>query len=113
METAMPATKDVWVYAAEKVKNKGVLARIGHSARFHSLRSAVNSKGSLGSKGLGVLTALGRASFNLIPLPIFSSLLSAAETAIEKKLRAWNHERSGRDQTSHTDYVKFQLKELS
>ena len=109
----MPSTKDVWEFATEKVKNKGVFSRIGHSARFHSLRSAVNSKGSLGSKGLSVLTAVGRASFNLIPLPIFGSLLSSAETAIEKKLRSWAHGRAGRDKTAHVDYVKFQLKELS
>jgi hypothetical protein len=109
----MPSTKDVWVYAAEKVKNKGVLARMGHSARLHSVRSAFNSGGSFASKGLSVITAVGRASFNLIPLPIFSSLLSSAETAIEKKLRSWSHARSGRDKTAHVDYVKFQLKELS
>jgi hypothetical protein len=106
----MALDKNIWAYAKSKVDNKGILARIGHSARFHSVRSAVNSKGSFGSKLLKGLGAVGRASFSLIPIPIIGSLLSSAEQAIEGKIRSWTHTRHG---VGDPNYVKFALKEAS
>ena len=110
----MPAevTKDIFKYATAQVANKGILDRIGHSARFHSLRSAVNSRGSLGSKLLSVLGAAGRASFNLIPIPIIGSLLASAETAIEGKLRSLHHDRRAGQATTDAEKIKFKIKEL-
>ncbi|QYY33247.1 MULTISPECIES: hypothetical protein [Cupriavidus] len=111
----MPTTRDIWVYAAEKVSNKGVMARIGHSARFHGLRSAINSKGSFASKALGGLTAIGRASLSLIPIPVIGGLISQAETAIEGKLRSYMHTRKLNRGGPITveEHVKFSLKEAS
>lgn len=110
----MAVDTNIWDYAAAKVANKGVLARIGHSARFHSVRSAVNSKGSMGSKVLKGLGAIGRASFSLIPIPIIGGLLASAESAIEGKIRSWSHSRHnpGADTGVIAD-VKFALKEAS
>jgi len=107
----MPLDTNIWKYAAEKVDNKGVLARIGHSSRFHSVRSAVNSKGSFGSKLLKGLGAVGRASFSLIPIPIIGGLLSSAEQAVESKIRSWSHDRH--QKTGEPINVKFALKEAS
>lgn len=106
-------TKNVWEYAAIKVHNKGVLARIGHSSRFHSMRSAINSKGSFGSKALQALGAAGRASLSLIPIPVIGSLLSQAEQAIESKLRSYVHTRKLKPGITKGEEVKFKLKEVS
>lgn len=116
----MTATKDVWVYAKAKVDNKGIMARIGHSARLHSIRSAFNSKGSMGSKVLKGLGAVGRAAFSLIPIPVIGSLLSQVEQAVEGKIRSWSHSRHNpglsedrRKMLADVTSVKFALKELS
>lgn len=107
-------TKDVWVYAANKVANKGVFNRIAHSGKFHSVRSAFNSGGSFGSKAIGALTAVGRASLGLIPIPVIGSLLSIAQSAIEGKIRAHVHQKhiDGKTATD-PDFIKFSLKEAS
>jgi hypothetical protein len=115
MPNALPtATKDIWVYAAYKVANKSLLQRVAHSSRFHSLRSAVSSRGSFGSKFLSGLTAVGRGAFNLIPIPIIGSLLSQAESAIEAKFRTYLHSNHVKRATvGDAEYVKFQLKDAS
>lgn len=111
------STKDIWVFSKAKVANKGVMARIGHSARFHSVRSAVNSKGSAGSKILKGLGALGRASFALIPIPVIGTLLASVESAVEGKIREWSHSRHNatfaRTNAVADVDVKFALKEMS
>ena len=116
----MAATKDIWVFAKAKVDNKGVLARIGHSSRLHGIRSAFNSKGSMGSKVLKGLGSAGRAAFNLIPIPVIGALLSQVEQAVEGKIRSWSHSRHNpglsedrRKMLSDVIDVKFALKELS
>lgn len=108
-------TTDVWKYAAAKVSNKGILSRVAHSGRFHGIRSAVNSKGSFGSKALGALTAVGRASLGLIPIPVIGSLIATAQSAIEGKVRTYLHKKhtEGKVASSDPEYVKFSLKEAS
>ena len=54
--------EDIFAYAKKCVDNKTVAARIGHSAKLHSLRSAVSSKGSAASK----LSSLGGAAVRAI-----------------------------------------------
>lgn len=107
---------DIFVFARQRVDNKGVVARIKHSAKFHSLRSAMSGKGSFASKGLSVLGIAARASFKLIPVPIVGDLLGAAHKAVEEKVRGWHHsKRRGQAEHGHNaeDLVKFELKELS
>lgn len=108
-------TTDVWKYATAKVNNKGVFSRIAHSSRFHGFRSAVNSKGSFGSKALGALTAVGRASLGLIPIPVIGSLIATAQSAIEGKVRSHLHQKhtDGKTASADPDFVKFSLKEAS
>jgi hypothetical protein len=103
----------IWDFVADKVKNKGFLDRVWHSARFHSVRSATKSPGSFGSKLLGGLGAIGRASFNLIPIPVFKDVLGQIEGAIEKKARAYFHRHRRAGAQSAYEEVKFDLKEIS
>ena len=44
---------DLFSFAKARVANKGIAARIGHSAAFHSVRSALSSKGSGRSRTRG------------------------------------------------------------
>ena len=69
--------EDIFAYAAKCVENKSVLARIGHSAKLHSVRSAVSSKGSAASKFGALVGAGARATLNAIPIPVVGSLLGA------------------------------------
>lgn len=105
-------TKNIWIYAKSKVDNKGFFTRIGHSARFHSLRSALSSGGSAKSKLLKGLGAVGRASFSLIPIPIIGGLLASAESALENRVRSYFHTHRSGPQTL-AEHVKFSLKEAS
>src|SRR5262245_19980853 len=74
--------EDIFVYAAKCVENKGVLARIGHSAKLHAARSAVSSKGSAASK-FGALVGAGiRATVNAIPIPVIGGLVGALEQKV-------------------------------
>ena len=108
-------TKDVWEYAKAQVNNKGVFSRIAHSGKFHGIRSAVNSKGSFGSKALGALTAVGRASLGLIPIPVIGALIATAQSTIESKVRSYVHQRhtNGKTASADPEFVKFSLKEAS
>ncbi len=102
-------TANIWEFCKDQVDNKGVLERIGHSARFHPMRSAVNSPGSFGSKFGKFLGSVGRSACNLIPIPVFGTLVAAAESAIENKIRSYCH----KQHTDPSDKVKFALKEVS
>ena len=108
-------TKDVWIYAANKVDNKGVFSRIAHSGKFHGVRSAFNSGGSFGSKAIGALTAVGRASLGLIPIPVIGALLATAQSAIESKIRSHVHRKhlEGKAPSTDPEFIKFSLKEAS
>ncbi len=81
---------DIFVFARQRVDNKGIGSRIKNSAKFHSLRSALSSKGSFASKGLSVVAMGVRSAFKLIPIPIIGDLLGAAEKAIEGKVRGYH-----------------------
>lgn len=105
--------EDIFLYAEGRVNNKGILARIGHSPKLHSARSATRSKGSLASKVLGLAGVAGRAGLNAIPVPAVGGLIGKIEQAVEGKIRSWHHKRRGRGATSIDDQVKFSLKELS
>jgi hypothetical protein len=105
--------EDIFVYAAKCVDNKGVLARIGHSAKLHSVRSAFSSKGSAASKFGALLGAGARATLNAIPIPAVGSLISSLEQKVEKVIKGHLHSRSLNKATTTTDKVKFTLKELS
>ena len=105
--------EDIFVYAAKCVENKGVLARIGHSAKLHSARSATASKGSAASK-VGALVGAGlRATVNAIPIPVVGGLIGALEQKVEKAIKSKLHSRNLGKATTNTDKVKFTLKELS
>ena len=105
--------EDVFTYAARRVKNKSALARIGHSAKLHSVRSAVSSKGSAFSKFTGLLGMAARATLGAIPLPAVGSLIAAVETAVEKAIRSKIHDHRKKAAVTEADKVKFELKELS
>jgi hypothetical protein len=106
--------EDIFKYAEGRVSNKGILARIGHSPKLHSFRSATTSKGSFASKGLGLLGVAGRAGLNAIPIPALGGIIGKIEQAVEGKIRTWHHKRRGRGSfVSVDDKVKFSLKELS
>jgi hypothetical protein len=105
--------EDIYAYAKKCVDNKGVLQRIGHSAKLHSVRSAVASKGSAASK----LSSLGgvaiRATLQAIPLPAVGSLLASIEQAVEKAIKGALHHRSISKAQTTEEKIKFQLKELN
>lgn len=104
----------IWDYAAQRVNNKSVPARIAHSPKLHALRSALSSKGSAASKGAAVGTMLLRLGISAIPIPsIVTSLINVAQQAVEKKLRSYLHQRHLTGSTSDEEKVKFTLKELS
>ena len=109
----MPSPADIFVCAKGYVNNKSVAARIGHSAKLHSLRSAVSSKGSAASKGLAFTGVVFRATLGAIPLPAVGSLIGAAESFIEGKVRSFKRQRNLANATTMDDKVKFELKELS
>lgn len=107
---------DIFVFARQRVDNKGIGSRIKNSAKFHSLRSALSSKGSFASKGLSVVAMGVRSAFKLIPIPIIGDLLGAAEKAIEGKVRGYHRSKRLGEATraqNVEDKVKFALKDLS
>lgn len=105
--------EDIFVYAAKCVDNKGVLARIGHSAKLHSARSAVSSKGSAISKTGALVGAAVRATVNAIPIPVVGGLIGAIEQKVEKAIKSRMHGKSLQNASSITEKVKFTLKELN
>ena len=107
-------TKNFLKYARYKVANKGFLDRVWHSQKLHSVRSATHSQGSAASKGIGMFTAVARASLALIPIPAIGSLIAIAQSTVEGKIRAYCHKKhiSG-NPSADPDYVKFALKEAS
>lgn len=109
----MASPADIFDCAKGYVNNKGIAARIGHSAKLHSLRSAISSKGSASSKGLALAGAVFRATMGAIPIPVVGGLIGAAENYIEGKVRS--HKRQGNLKAASTidEKVKFELKELS
>jgi hypothetical protein len=111
----MPSTTDVWEFSDAKVANKGVFARIGHSARLHSVRSAMSSKGSAASKGLALMGVGLRGAASLIPIPIIGSLISSAQAAIEGAIRTHHHTKklTKNGPVTQADFVKFSLKDIS
>lgn len=105
--------EDIFDYAAKCVANKGVLTRLGHSAKLHSARSAVSSKGSAASK-FGALVGAGvRATVNAIPIPVIGGLIGALEQKVEKVIKSRLHQGHLKPTASSTERVKFTLKELS
>jgi hypothetical protein len=110
----MPTTHDIWEYAANQVDNKNVLFRVAHAPRFDSVRSAINSRGSLGSKVLKFGGSIARAGLGLIPIPALGSFLSAIEGQVEGLLRKAHHKQKAKaGGVGSNDYVKFSLKEVT
>src|SRR5258708_6493170 len=105
--------EDIFDYAAKCVANKSVLQRIGHSAKLHSLRSAISGKGSAASKFGSLVGAAARATLNAIPIPAVGSLIASLEQKVEKVIKSQLHGRSLRKAATAADKVKFTLKELS
>lgn len=113
-QTAQETTvEDIFVYAAKCVDNKSVLARIGHSAKLHSARSAVSSKGSAISKASALVGAGVRATVNAMPIPVIGGLIGALEQKVEKAIKSHMHGKSLQKAATITEKVKFTLKELS
>jgi hypothetical protein len=106
---------DILDYARERVHNKSVLTRIGHSAKLHSARSAISSPGSFASKGAALATVVARSAMKLIPVPVVGDLLGLAQTAVEGHVRKALHKRSAAKIATGDahGHVKFKLKELS
>lgn len=109
----MPFEKDIFKFAQARVDNKGVGARIKNSARFHSLRSALSSKGSAGSKALSVLAMGARSAFKLIPIPIVGDLLGQAQKGVASYARGKHLSKRRGAATTVEDTIKFEIKELS
>lgn len=109
----MTADANIFREAAKRVSNKGVLARVGHSAALHMFRSAVSSKGSAASKGSKVALAVGRAALQLIPIPVVANLASAVEQKLEGFVRGKLHQHRLETATSTEDRAKFSIKEMS
>jgi hypothetical protein len=105
---------NIFKLAEHEVDNKGLLTRIAHSSKFHATRSALQSKGSFGSKLIRAIGTAGRAVAGCIPLPLAGGLIATVEKAIESKIRSKIHEmkrdKAGVNLRTH---VKFALKELS
>ena len=104
--------EDILIYARQCVDNKGFGQRIKHSALLHGPRSALSGKGSAVSKGLKVASIGIRWTCGMIPIPTVGSLLADAEKAVENKLRSWHHNKKTQNSSS-SEKVKFELKELS
>lgn len=105
--------KDIFAYALARVNNKSVALRVRNSPKLHSIRSALKTKGSFASKGIGALTAGLRIGMGAIPIPgIVTDLLKIAQQAVEKKIRSKLHERHIAA-VNLEERVKFTLKELS
>lgn len=104
---------DIFVFARQRVDNKGIGSRIKNSAKFHSLRSALSGKGSFASKGLALAASGVRSAFKLIPIPIIGDLLGAAEKAVEGKIRGYHRSKRLGQATTPEEKVKFALKDLS
>jgi hypothetical protein len=109
----MPFEKDIFKFAQARVDNKGVTSRIKNSARFHSLRSALSSKGSAGSKALSVLAMGARSAFKLIPIPIVGDLLGQAQKGVAGYARGKHLSKRRGQAKSVEDVIKFEIKELS
>ena len=105
--------EDIFAYAAKCVDNKSVLARLGHSAKLHGVRSALSSKGSAASKFGSLVGAGVRATLNAIPIPVVGSLIGSLEQKVEKVIKGQLHSRNLGKSTTTTEKVKFTLKELS
>jgi hypothetical protein len=103
---------DLFGYADNCVNNKGVLARIGHSAKLHAFRSAVSSKGSAASKAGALVGVAVRSALSYVPVPVVNNLLVAAEKAVEAKIRKGQHKKNLGAAGNLEQQVKFQLKEL-
>lgn len=110
---------DIFALAAQRVENKGITMRIRHSAKFHSLRSALASLqtgrggGSAMSKGAALLGMGGRAALKLIPIPVVGDLLGGAQKAVEDWYRKTRHQNARSGTVPLETTVKFKLKDLS
>jgi len=105
---------NIHTYAANKVANKSMGARIKNHGSLHAFRSAVSGKGSFASKAIGLATAFGKSAMNFIPIPVVGSFAATATGFIDGKIRSHLHGKA-KDAAavgSH-DHVKFELKELS
>ncbi len=108
--------EDIFEYAKGIVNNKSVAARIGHSGKLHSIRSALSGKGSAASKFGSLVGVAVRATLNAIPIPAVGSLISAAEKAVQDKIRGTMHQRNldrARASGDKATVVKFEIKELT
>jgi hypothetical protein len=110
--TIVSNADDLFGYADNCVNNKGVLARIGHSAKLHALRSAISSKGSAASKAGALVGVAVRSALSYVPVPVVNNLLVAAEKAVEAKVRKSQHKKNLGAAGNLEQQVKFQLKEL-
>jgi hypothetical protein len=108
--------EDIFDYAKERVKNKTVLQRVGHSGKLHMFRSAGSSPGSFASKGITLLGAAGRTALSAIPIPGLGSIIGTVEKCVQdfakKKYRKRQlaTAKAGKDDA---EIVKFELKSLS
>jgi hypothetical protein len=115
----MTTPQDVFTWARKYNNNKDTFDRIWHSPTFDSLRSAMNSRGSAASKGLALVTTVGRAALSLIPIPVLGAVLQNVEQSVEGRIRSYFHSKKvpAGDATTFagqdlTNFVKFNLKEL-
>jgi hypothetical protein len=86
--------------------------KILHSRALHSARSAVTTKGSAGSKALGVLQAGVGLALKHIPVPVLGSLCALVWDKAADYFRTKSHEANLATAVSKEDKVKFELKEI-
>jgi hypothetical protein len=109
MATFLP---DPFAQAKLQVANKSWTEQIGHSSLLHSARSAVSSKGSFASKGIGVAMGVGKLFLALIPIPIVGAVVGATVDAVTGKVRGKLHSDHLKNANAE-DTAKFQIKELT
>ena len=112
----MPFNEDPYAQARAEVANKSMGSQIANSSMFHSVRSAFSSKGSAGSKGLGVALSVGKLFLALIPVPIVGAVVGAVADGINGKVRGGIHDYKAdkaKARGDHETYAKFAIKELT
>lgn len=104
---------DVFEQAKDYVANKPWDEQIKHSRVFHSIRSAISSKGSAASKGIGLTVTVGKAFLSLIPIPVLGAVTGAIVSAVDQRIRGSRHDKKLKDTSITTeDKIKFLIKTL-
>ena len=104
---------DPFAQAKAEVESKSWDEQIIHSRLFHSVRSAVSSKGSAASKGIGAAVTVGKLFLSLIPVPVVGAVSGAIIDKVGDAIRGKVREGQIADAKTNEEKAKFQIKELT